>query len=388
MLTAVVTILIFLVLISLHEFGHFITAKLSGVSVLEFSIGMGPAIFKRQSKETLYSIRLLPIGGYCKLEGEDVQSDDPKAFCNQKIYKRFLVIASGAILNIILGFIVFVLITAIGTNPKGTPNTINTPVIDTIIENSYLENSGVKAGDKIIGIDGHKINFYNDIALYTDKFVPEQKIELTVKRDGQKLDFIIIPSLNEIEYIYNNENIVVKNSINGVVNEEVYEYTNPDIANEVAGQTAFEKRMIIGFTPKQEVVGINNIFSYSFHYTGYVVRMVYKAFWDMITGEIGLESMSGPVGIVSAVNDAVNTGSYRLINVLFLVALLTINLGVFNLLPIPALDGGRLFFLIIELIRRKPIPSEKEGMVHAIGLILLLALTLFISFNDILKLFK
>lgn len=390
MLTAVVTVILFLVLISLHEFGHFIMAKISGVQVLEFSVGMGPAILKKQGKETLYSLRIFPVGGYCKLEGEDENTDNPKAFCNQKLYKRFLVVAAGAIFNVILGFVLFVVITLVSPHPEGVENTINVPIVDTVIENSYLADSGIQSGDRIVSINGHKIRFYNDIPLYTDKFSENTQAEITVLRNGVKYTYMVMPSVSEVVYKYGENSVDITQTINGIGETQTVKYREEDIeqVKNVIGQTATEKRLIIGFTPKSEVVGLNNIFTYAFHYTGYVVRMVYKAFWDMITGAVGFDQVSGPVGIVSAVNTAVNTGSYRLVNILYLAALLTINLGVFNLLPVPALDGGRLFFMLIELVRRKPVPPEKEGMVHAIGLILLLCLTVVISFNDILKLIK
>jgi len=390
MLTAIVTIIIFLVLISLHEFGHFIMAKLSGVNVLEFSVGMGPAIFKKQGGETLYSVRIFPVGGYCKLEGEDEKSDDPKAFCNQKLFKRFLVVVSGAVFNIILGFFLFVIITAIAPHPVGEPNSINIPIIDTVVENSYLEDSGILPGDEITKINSHKIRYYQDISLYTNEFSQDEEVSVEILRNGEKLTFYILPTLSETNYNYGEENVEVIQIINGYETRNVYEYNeqNREEAKTLAGQSASEKRLILGFTPRQEPVGINNIFSYSLNQTGYVVRMVYSAFWDLITGHSGFDQVSGPVGIVSAVNTAVNTGSYRMVNILSLAALLTINLGVFNLLPLPALDGGRLFFMIIEFIRRKPIPAEKEGMVHAIGLILLLCFAVVISFNDIIKLIR
>ena len=390
MMTAIVTIIIFLVLISLHEFGHFVMSKLSGVRVIEFSIGMGPAIFKKQGAETLYSLRIFPVGGYCKLEGEDEKTDDPKAFCNQKLYKRFLVVCAGAILNVILGFVLFVVITLAEPHPEGVQNTINLPVVDTVIENSYLAQSGIQSGDRIVEINGHKIYFYNDISLYTDKFDENSQARITVKRDKKKYTYDVMPSISETTYRYGENSVEVTTSINGIKETNIYEYTEQNIeeAKKVVGQTANEKKLIIGFTPKSEPVGINNIFTYAFHYTGFIVRMVYRAFWDMLTGAVGFDQVSGPVGIVSAVNTAVNTGSYKWINILYLTALLTINLGVFNLLPLPALDGGRLFFMLIELVRRKPVPAEKEGMVHAIGLILLLCLTVVISFNDIIKLIK
>ena len=387
MLTAIVTVIIFLVLISLHEFGHFIMAKACGVKVLEFSVGMGPAIFKKQGKETLYSVRIFPVGGYCKLEGEDVKTDDERAFCNQKLYKRFLVVCAGAIFNIILGFVLIVIMTAVKPVGEDGKNLISTPVIDKIVEHSNIENSGLQSGDRIIEIDGHKIRFFEDISLYTDKFLENQTAAIKVKRGNEELTFEITPTVNETIYEYGEDYATVKSTVNGYESESIVEYTEEQKAqiDGVVGKTASEKRLIIGFTAKTQEVGFNNIFTYSFHYTGYVVRLVYRAFWNMITGATGFSEVSGPVGIVSAVNTAVNTGSYMMVNILYLSALLTINLGVFNLLPLPALDGGRLFFMLIELIRRKPIPAEKEGMVHAIGLVLLLILSVIISFNDVIK---
>lgn len=388
MTTAIVTIIIFLVLISLHEFGHFIMAKLCGVNVLEFAIGMGPAILKKQGKNTLYTVRVLPIGGYCKLEGEEEKTESKTAFCNQKLYKRFLIVSAGAILNIVLGFVLMMIITAVKPHNNEVGNFINIPVIDEISQNTNLENSGVLPGDKIIGINGHRVYFYEDIPLYTSKLKEGEMIPIKVKRDKEVLTFDILPTLVETIYNYRENDVEITTLVNGVSDTVIHQYSDADkiTVSEYIGKTLTQKALKIGFTPKREEVGVSNIFSYSFHYTGYVVRMVYKALWDMITGQTGFSEMSGPVGIVTAVNTAVNTGSYSLVNVLFLGALLTINLGVFNLLPLPALDGGRLFFMIIEFVRKKPIPPEKEGMVHAIGLLLLLILSVVVSYNDILKL--
>ena len=390
MITIIVTVIIFLVLIALHEFGHFIMAKLSGVFVHEFSIGMGPAIFKKQGKETLYTIRLLPIGGYCKLEGEDEESDNKRAFCNQKLYKRILVVISGALFNIILGFLLFILITAVMPRATGEKNMIVTPVIESVVKNSYLEKAGVMPGDEIVKINSHKIHFYEDIALYTNEFKENEPIEIVVKRDNKKYSYTILPTVNEIIYNYKPEHVEVITKINEEQSVEILEY-NKDFQEEInklIGKTQNEKRLILGFRPKSEAAGFFNTIKYAYHMTGYVVRMVYKAFWDMLTLKTGLEQLSGPVGIVGAVNDAVNTGAYSLVNVLFLMAVITINLGVFNLLPIPALDGARLVFLIIELITRKKISAQKEGMIHTIGLILLLLLGVFIAYSDVMKLIR
>ena len=184
MITAIVTVIIFMVMITLHEFGHFIMAKSVGVGVPEFAIGMGPAILKKQGKETLYTLRLLPIGGYCRLEGEDEGSDSPTAFGNQKLWKRFLVVAAGAVLNLILGFVLFIVI--VGMTGPFRSNTIGK-----VDERASLAQSGVQAGDKIIRINGHRINSYNDVTLYTSEFESGKEFEIVVKRDGKKLSFSV-----------------------------------------------------------------------------------------------------------------------------------------------------------------------------------------------------
>ena len=387
MLTAIFTILIFLVLISLHEFGHFIMAKMSGVTVHEFSIGMGPAIFKKQGKETLYSVRIFPVGGYCKLEGEDSESDNPKAFCNQKWWKRFLVISAGAILNLILGFVLVVIMVSVQPHKKGESNVITTPVIKEIIKGSYMEDTGILPGDEIVSINGNKVHIYNDISLYTSKLEVDEYVEIGIKRGNKKFLFKLKPSMSETTYNYGENSVEIVTKINDTKERKVYEYTENDrgLVKDVIGKSATDKRLILGFMAATEEVSAFNILPYSYNYTGFVVRMVYRSLWDMVTGKTGFREVSGPVGIIDAVNTAVNTGEYMAVNLLSLTALLSINLGIFNLLPLPALDGGRLFFMLIELIRRKKIPPEKEGMVHAIGLMLLLLLSVVIFYNDIIK---
>lgn len=379
-LTIIVTVIMFLVMVSLHEFGHFIVGKLLNFKVLEYAIGFGPAIFKRQKGETQYSLRVFPLGGYCKFDGEDSESEDLRAFSNQSVWKRILVVAAGGISNIILGFLIFIVVVA-ATSPMLT-NTV-----DSVVEHSYIEDAGIQPGDKIIKINGKKVNFYDDITLYTSDFTKDTDASVTVKRDGEKLDFTIRPTEQVITYTYTEDGIEVSSNVNGYETKELVPYSeeNPKGAIDV-GEVQSVTRYIIGFSPVQEDVTFLNVWGQAWNETRFVVKLVYQSLWGMVTGKIGVDQMSGPVGIVSEVNNAVNSGSRSWLYVINLVALLTINLGVFNLLPIPALDGGRLFFMIIELIRRKPIPPEKEGMVHAIGMLLLFALIIFVSFNDIMRL--
>ena len=389
MLTVIITVVMFLALITVHEFGHFIMAKLTGIKVEEFAVGMGPCILKKWGHKTLYSLRLIPIGGYCRFADED--GKNPDALSKQKKYKRFLVLISGALLNVVLGYILFVVLTLSMPVGEGEVNKISVPVVDSVVENSYVSDSGLMAGDRILEIDGHKIRFYQDISLYTSNFNENTVSDMIVKRNNEKVNILFKPTVSESTYNYKEDYIEVVTSVNGVETIQNHEYStnvDPSQIKEMAGKTETEKRLIIGFVPKTEPVGLNNIFSYSFHYTGYVVRMVYKSIWDLLTGAVGFEAVSGPVGIASVVNEAVNTGSYGFVNILFLAAVITINLGIFNLLPLPALDGGRLVFLIIEFLRGKPVSVEREETIHTIGLILLMILGIFIAFSDVFKLIR
>ena len=373
----------FLVMVSFHEFGHFITAKLMNFKILEYSIGFGPAIWHSKKSEIQYSLRAIPFGGYCKFEGEDEKSEDKRAFSNQPVWKRMIVVAAGGIFNVILGFVLFLFIV-----PALSP--ISTNVIDEVVENSYIEEAGILPGDEVVEINGKHVSFYNDISLYTQDFRAGEECELVVKRDGEKLSFTFRPSESVTEYTYTDEGIEVTSSMNGVSEETVlYRYgEGAERDDSKIGTTETVTRLIIGFRPQQEDINALNIWGEAWNETKFVVKLVYNSLWQMVTGRVGMDQMGGPVGIVSEVNNAVNSGSESWLYVLNLTALLTINLGVFNLLPIPALDGGRLLFMIIELIRRKPIPPEKEGIVHAIGFLLLIALIIAVSFNDIMRLIR
>lgn len=382
MITAIVSIVMFLVMISLHEFGHFIVAKILNFKVDEFSIGMGPAIFKRKKGETQYSIRVLPLGGYCKFEGEDeADNKDPRAFANQRPWKRLLVLLAGGIFNIILGFVLFLAIVP-GISP------VSTNVVDNIVEHSYIEQIGIQPGDKIVEINGKRVNFYNDIKLYAQNFGKDEDVAIKIKRDGKIMDFAFKLSEHSTETQYKDNGVQINDTINGYTTGRFVQYSNTMPKDDsLVGKTETTKDYIIGFYPQKKDINIFNVWGEAWNETKFVVKLVYQSFWQMITGKIGVEQMSGPVGIVKEVNTAVNSGQYSWLQVLNLVALLTINLGIFNLLPIPALDGGRILFVLIEIIRRKPIPPNKEGIVHAVGMLLLLLFILFISFHDIIRLF-
>lgn len=383
MVTAIVTIIMFLVMVSLHEFGHFITAKLMNFKILEYAIGFGPAIWKSKKSEIQYSLRIIPFGGYCKFEGEDTESNDPRAFSNQAVWKRIIVVAAGGIFNVILGFVLFLLIVW-QTSPMVTNK------VESVVPNSYIAESGLLPGDEIIKINGKNVNFYNDITLYAQDFTENTECSIVVKREGEKKEIDFKPTKSTVVYNYTDDGINVSEFVNGnEAGTRFYEYSDEILKDEeLVGKKETVERLIIGFVPHQEDVTVFNVWGEAWNQTRFVVKLVYNSLWQMITGKIGVDQMSGPVGIVKEVNTAVNSGSASWLYVLNLTALLTINLGVFNLLPIPALDGGRLFFMLIELITRKKIPPEKEGMVHGIGFMLLIALIIFVSFSDIMKLIQ
>lgn len=381
MIAGILTIVIFLFMITLHEFGHFIVSKLVGVKVLEFAVGMGPALWKKQKGETLYSLRVFPVGGYCKLDGEDEANDDPRAFCNQKLWKRFAVAAAGATFNLILGFLVFLLVVPMQSPSK----TIAVPIVGAMDERAYISESGIQEGDRIIRVNGQKIVYFQDISAALSS--AEQEVEVTVRRGSETLDFTIKPSLQKTKQQYQEDGVWITDEINGTEKKSFLSYSEEMRAHaaDYIGKKQTSERYILGFTAKQEPLGVKNTISQAWYYTGYVVKMVYQALWDLVRGNSGIDQLSGPVGVVSAVDTAVKS-DYGTLNVLFLIGMLTINLGVFNLLPLPALDGGRIFFMLIELIRKKPVPAEKEGIVHMIGLMLLLGFAVVVFFNDIFKL--
>jgi len=338
MLTAVYTILVFCLIIAIHEFGHFLFAKLSKITVHEFSIGMGTKLFGFKKNETEYNFRLFPIGGFVKLEGEDEESDDPNAFGNKSPWKRLAVLAAGAFMNFVLGFVIFVIISSFSSGFASN-------IIGSVLKNSAFDEAGVKAGDVIISMEGDnyksKIYDYNDISYFTYKN-GNNTATITFKRDGEIIKKHITPSYLESK-----------------------------------------KRTLFGFSSEILKPTVPRIIGSAFRQSIFVVKVVVFSFADMIKGNVGVADMSGPVGIVNEIGTAAKNG---ILNVLYLAALISINLGVVNLLPIPALDGGRIIFVLLELIRRKPIDKNKEGMVHLIGFALLLILMITITYTDIVKL--
>ncbi|MDU5742611.1 MAG: RIP metalloprotease RseP [Finegoldia magna] len=334
MITIISSIIIFLLVILIHEFGHFIVAKMNGVSVLEFSIGMGPKIFQKESNGTLYSLRLLPVGGYCQLEGEDEENDSPNSLNNQSPFVRLKVILAGAIMNFILAFILLILLMSVSR--------VSTEVSG-VLENSPAYSSGIQAGDKIVSINGQMLEDGEQVLDSIKK--SKGDLDIMLLRNEKSKNIKVTPRLEN-----NNRKI-------GVNFQEEYNIKNFNI--------------IEGF--KKGIATFLNL-------TG----MLYKFLGMLITGKLGLGGVSGPVGVVKEIGNAAKTG---VANLIFLLAYININLGVFNLLPIPALDGGRAIFILIEMIFGKKISQEKEGYIHMVGLILLLGLIAIVTIKDVIKLF-
>ena len=330
-MTIIYAIIIFCLLIFVHEFGHFIVAKACGVKVNEFAIGMGPAIFKKQKGETLYAVRVFPIGGYCAMEGEDEDSEEPRALNNQPVWQRACILAAGAIMN----FITCVVLLIIIAFWAGTATT----TIDQVTTGSPAEQAGIKSGDTILYVDDQQIDEWNDL-IESIGYSKAEQAEVTYERDG-KQDAVMV----DLEY------------------------------NEEAG------RNLIGISPVMKH-SVGGAISGGIKNTGTMTVMMYTVLKQLFTGEVAVSELSGPVGIVYATNEAAKSG---VMYVIYLAALLSLNLAIINLLPFPALDGGRLLFLVIRLFTGKRVSDETEGKIHFIGICLLFALMIYVTFNDVIK---
>lgn len=345
-LSIIFAVLIFGVIIAIHEFGHFIAAKKNGVKVNEFSLGMGPAIFKRQKGETLYSLRCLPIGGYCAMEGEDEGSDDDRAFCNKAPWRKIIIVSAGIFMNILLGFVLVVIDVCVS-------GPIASTVVSGFYEGAVSEQTGLEAGDKIISVNGMRIFTTYDIS-YQFQNDEDGVFDFVVKRNGKKKE------------------------LTGVT----FETTDTSI--------------IIDFTVQPESLNPVSVIKHSAASTLTYSRLIYISLFDMIRGKYSIKDMSGPVGIVDQIDEVIDSQTDEETgidwaslaeNLLFLGAFISINIGLFNLLPLPALDGGRLIFLIVEVIRRKPVNPKYEAAVHLAGMAALFALMIVITVSDISKLF-
>ena len=350
-------ILLFSFLILIHEFGHFAAAKLSGVQVNEFSLFMGPAIFKKQAGETLYSIRTIPIGGYCAMEGEDGDSDNPRSFQKAALWKRLMILVAGAAMNFLAGVLLFVIVYA-------PAQQFAVPVVASFEEGCLLEapegsDFGFKLGDRIVEIDGEKVYTSSDFSLLLS-LNPGEVHDITVLRNGQCLAL---------------EGMQMK----------MAEYPDGN------GGTSLR----YGFSFGLEEATFAAKLDYAWKTTLNTVRTVRLSLQMLLSGQAGFSDMGGPVMIVDQMAEVAQsspTALDALLNMLYFGAFIAINLSVMNLLPIPALDGGRVAGLLItaavELVTRKKLNPKYEGYVHAVGMMLLLGLMVLIMFKDIFVIFK
>lgn len=330
------TLLVLSALIFFHEFGHFIAAKACGVRVTEFALGMGPAIFKKQGKETLYALRLFPIGGYCAMTGEDEEVEgDPRAMRNKPVWQRMIIVVAGAAMNLLIGVILITVIVC----AKPIPST----VVADFPEGAISNTTGLQAEDQILSVNGTEISGYADLSTVFSAAYNTDTFAITVLRDGQE---VLLPNVT---------------FPHAEVDKELY---MPQVDFRV-----YRAEKTFG-------VVVENIFEE----TGAYLTMMFTTLGDMVTGRISLKYVSGPIGISSAIADAAALGWASLFSI---AALISINLCVMNLLPLPALDGGRFLCMLIEAIIRRPIPAKVEGIIHTVGLIVLLALMAIIAFKDI-----
>lgn len=354
MLNILAAILLFGLIVLVHEFGHFLFAKLNGIGVLEFSIGMGPRLASIVRGETRYSLKLLPFGGSCMMLGEDAGDSDPRAFNNKSVWARISVIAAGPVFNFILAFLFAMVIVAQSGH--------DAPVLAGVSEGSPAQEAGLQAGDRITQINGRKVVAYRDVSMYLLTH-PGETVTLKYERPFggswqnhatfEKRSTVVTPGYDEERQAY----------MLGVM-----------------------------FEPPQKVTNPISFLRYSAYEVRNCITSTFDSFGMLIKRQIQVDdAVAGPVQIVTMVGETVEEGREAgAMAVVYVMAtwilLLSTSLGIMNLLPIPALDGGRLLFLVIELLRGKPVDPEKEGMIHMAGMMLLMALMVFVLFNDIRRL--
>ncbi len=435
-------VLLFELIIFIHEFGHFITAKKSGIKVNEFSLGMGPKIFSFGKGETKYSLRIFPIGGFCAMEGEDEESPEPRAFNNAKVWKRMIVVIAGAVMNIILGFVLMFVVVVQQDSYSSTE-------VQSFPATSFSSCTGLQSGDVIKEINGYGIStsmdFNYPISTAELKTVDGSTLEIykedcgnnlynmavsLVQDKNNKLSDEQVSKVNELLSKSTNEIVKAKSKedafsvyenyykkindacgikdykVEKIVEKETRKRYTADILVERNGEEKLLKnvqfftyttkdnsdpQVSIDFYVKPIDKTFGSVLSQTFKQTISTCKMIYASLGGLLTGKFGLKDMSGPIGIASAVttvaSESLSSGFMSAVNsIIYVMMIITVNLGLFNMLPFPALDGGRFVFLIIEAIRGKSVPRKVEAIVNGIGMGLLILLMILITANDIFKL--
>ena len=360
--TIILFIIIFGLVVISHELGHFLIGRRNGIRVVEFAVGMGPSLFSFTRGGTKYSLKLLPFGGACMFEGEDglereqeeageriLSSGGEKegvAFTEAGVWARIATVFAGPFFNFILAFVMAVILSAFSG--------ADLPVVGTVSQGSAAEEAGLQEGDLIVKIGREPIHFFREVSLISALNQGEE-MKITYERDGERVSTTLTPQYSEDDARY----------YMGIVNGGEYLECNP-----------------------------LQVFQYGFYEVEYWVKITYKSLKMLVQGQVTKDDVSGPVGIAQLVGESYdqaekNYGTpYAILTMLEIIVLLSVNLGIMNLLPIPALDGGRLVFMLVEVIRGKPVPPEKEGMVHFAGLVVLMVLMVFIMYNDIMRLVR
>ncbi|MBQ1483722.1 MAG: RIP metalloprotease RseP [Firmicutes bacterium] len=336
MTTIILVVLLFVLLIFPHELGHFLAAKACNVKVNEFSFGMGPVLISKKGRETLYSVRMIPIGGFCAMEGEDTEDsgENPRAFNNKRWWQKIIILLAGVTMNVLIAFVALSIVC-------GAQGTIEN-TLAAVPETGPAYEAGIRPGDSIIMVnDTETSTWYEVTGALQDEMKPGEPVTITVSRNGEKLSFSMIP-------VESGDRLVI-----GVEATVVHSF-----GSAVKGGAAM---------------------------TGELAGSLLDSIRSIIHSGNVLEEVSGPVGVVQIVSE---TSSYGIYYYLFLLALISLNLAFFNLLPFPALDGGRIVFVIIRMITGKAISARAEATVHAIGMVLLIALALVVTGSDIMKLIR
>lgn len=352
MLTNVLYVLLALfmlgIIVTVHEFGHYLVGRLCGIAIVEFAVGFGPKLIGWERKGIKYSIRAVPLGGYCAFVGEDAVDDDPRAMSNQPVWKRFLTVLAGPAMNFVLAFVVCVAML------HGYMTAETFPVLASVMENMPAEAAGLRAGDRIVAIDGAEVT--NDgygvaqVSSLIQSVQPGTPVTLTILRDGATMD---------VE-----------------MNTVAVETTSDDGATTV-------RHGMIGVVFTARTFTLPESIRYAGAYMVSTTRLMLDSLRGLFFRGEGVEKVTGTVGIIAVVSEYAREGMSEILWLMFVISL---NIGIVNLLPLPALDGGRLVFLIVEAIRRKPVPPDKEGLVHGIGLLLVFGLFILLTFHDIYRL--
>lgn len=340
-MTIVIAILFFGFLIFIHELGHYITARIFNVGINEFALGMGPKIISKTSKKTgiVYSLRLLPIGGFVSMVGEDEESEDKNALGNKPVWQRMIIVAAGAVMNILVG-VILVLCMVISSSQ------LSSNVVDGFYENSVSQKSGLMAGDEIVMIGSQKTGVGVEIQDAV-MFEGDKPVDVKVIRNGKEV------VLNDVTF---------------------YRVTEEELTLGV-----------IDFSLKPREKNFINIIQHTYYNSASMINQIWKSLGYLVTGRIGIKSMSGPIETTAVMSETVKMGWGVFV---YFGAFIALNLGVMNMLPFPALDGGRFIFMLYELIFKKPVNKNVEGYIHFAGMCLLLLLMLFVCVNDVGKLFR